>query len=83
MDTDAWVSERQYASQDGPAALQAFIQARSQTLALLDALPADAWQLQARHAILGPTSLLEMAGVINRHDQIHIRQAKEALCPLP
>jgi HAD superfamily hydrolase (TIGR01549 family) len=83
MDTDAWATERRYAEQDGPAALQAFVTARIETLSLLTPLPMEAWQRPARHAIFGPTTLQELAGVIDRHDHIHLRQANEIICPLP
>ncbi|MFZ6027815.1 MAG: DinB family protein [Chloroflexota bacterium] len=83
IDTDAWIVERQYAQQDGPAALQAFIEARLETISLLESLPAEAWQRPARHAILGPTTLLELVGVLDRHDHLHIRDVKTIVAPLP
>ncbi len=74
-DTDPWAAERDYRSQDGPAAFDAFIAARKQTLALLASLSDEDWQRPAQHAMLGPTTLQELASFSARHDQMHVRQA--------
>ena len=79
IDTDAWADERQYASQDGPQALQAFFAARQEMLDLLAALTDLEWQAPARHAIFGPTTLQELAGFIASHDRLHIRQLYSTL----
>jgi hypothetical protein len=74
VDSDAWAEERDYQSQDGPAALDDFVTLRMQTLTLLANLsPAD-WQRPAQHAIFGPTDLREIASIIAGHDRLHIRQ---------
>ena len=79
IDSDAWAAERGYKTQDGQKALVDFLAARIETLALLDALVADDWQLPARHAIFGPTQLSELAGFMARHDRLHIRQVYETI----
>jgi FMN phosphatase YigB (HAD superfamily) len=75
-DTDQWAVARDYAAQDGPAALTDFAQARRETVLLLSQLPAIAWSRPARHALLGPTTLAELARVIVDHDQIHLAQSR-------
>lgn len=72
--TDRWVEERGCARQDGRLALQAFVTARKELLALLEGLAPAAWSRPARHAIFGPTTLLELVKFIAEHDRLHIQQ---------
>lgn len=74
QDTDPWAEQRQYILQDGPRALERFISTRQRVLSLLEGLPPGQWDLPARHAIFGPTTLLELASIMARHDRLHIRQ---------
>jgi hypothetical protein len=76
LDTDPWASERGYQSQSGPQALQDFIAARRQTIALLAELPERVWSRPARHSMLGPTHLAEIVGWLVDHDRIHVAQLK-------
>ena len=78
-DTDPWAEQRDYRSQDGPLGLQGFIAARKEVLSLLDPLPQQSWQRPARHAIFGPTTVEELAGIIAGHDRLHIQQIKDAI----
>ncbi len=71
--SDDWVQSRNYAAQDGRAALRAFLQARLETLSLLDG-EEDSWSRPARHAIFGPTTLLELADFMAGHDRAHVQQ---------
>jgi FMN phosphatase YigB (HAD superfamily) len=71
--TDAWVKERGCAGQDGPKALVDFIEARKETLQLLEGLQAE-WSRPARHAFFGPTTLKELIGFVAGHDRAHIQQ---------
>ncbi len=79
VDSDAWATERDYRSQDGAAALGDFLQARLETLALLDELKAGDWQRPAQHAIFGPTTLRELFEIIARHERLHLRQIHKTL----
>ena len=72
-DTDRWVEERHYAEQDGFQAMVDYIAARKETLGLLVGLQAE-WSRTARHAIFGPTTLLELVGFTAGHDRAHIQQ---------
>ena len=74
IDSDIWARERDYQSQNGPAALSDFVATRRETLALLKSLAPDGWQQTAQHAIFGPTDLREIASFAAGHDRLHIRQ---------
>jgi FMN phosphatase YigB (HAD superfamily) len=71
--TDRWVEERHCAEQDGHQALLDFITGRKEALDLLTSLQAE-WSRTARHAIFGPTTLLELLGFIAGHDRAHVQQ---------
>jgi FMN phosphatase YigB (HAD superfamily) len=71
--SDAWAQERNYAAQDGPRALADFLETRRRLVGLLNGEPAS-WSRPARHAIFGPTTLLELTGFMAEHDRLHVRQ---------
>jgi HAD superfamily hydrolase (TIGR01549 family) len=81
VDTDSWVETYKYCDQDGPTALQAFIQHRLQTLSFLENLAEEDWQRPARHAIFGPTNFQEISHFIAEHDRLHIRQSHHLMTP--
>ena len=76
-DTDPWALERNYAAQDGRQALHDFARARKASARLLRAQPASIWARTARHAIFGPTQLVEIAGWFLDHDLIHLEQVRQ------
>jgi FMN phosphatase YigB (HAD superfamily) len=78
-DTDPWASERQYILQDCLEALQGYLSARIELLSILENLAPDDWQRPARHAILGPSQIQELVGIIASHDRLHIQQAHQVL----
>jgi hypothetical protein len=78
-DTDPWADERHYIQQDGPAALRDFVITRQELLYRLDSLQPEDWQRPARHAILGPTTQIELVGIIANHDRLHVQQVKHAI----
>lgn len=79
VDSDPWAEERLYFCQNGPQAMQSFIDNR---LALLDLLekttPAD-WERPLRHAIFGPSQFIELVRIIAGHDRLHIHQVFDTL----
>ena len=79
METDIWAEERGYVLENGSQALHAFIAIRSSLIELLDSLDDASWKLPARHAIFGPTQLVELAGFTTTHDRTHVHQAFETL----
>ena len=61
-------------------ALQEFAAARAACVgAPAEAAPESAWSKQARHAIFGPSSFLEVVGFMAEHDRLHLRQAWRTL----
>ena len=72
-DTDHWVEEHNCADQVGAEILEDFIRARKETIGLLSDLQAE-WSRAARHAIFGPTTILELVGIMAGHDRVHIQQ---------
>jgi hypothetical protein len=71
--TDKWAVERDYKNQDAVSAFNDFVSARKRTVSLLKSLT-DEWKHKARHAIFGPTNLLELVKFMAEHDRLHIRQ---------
>jgi hypothetical protein len=76
---DDWVVTREYVRQNGRLALQDFLSARQDTVAMLAALPAEYWQRQGRHAFFGPTSAHELLNLAVNHDQAHWEQLQKLL----
>ncbi|HZW03000.1 MAG TPA: DinB family protein, partial [Anaerolineaceae bacterium] len=74
IDTDPWAKMRDYAAQDGPAALVEFSETRSKIIDLLDHLSPQEWEKGAQHTIFGPTTLRELMSFIATHDRTHIQQ---------
>jgi FMN phosphatase YigB (HAD superfamily) len=79
QDTDQWANERRYLEQDGRQALRDFNLARGRILILLRGLGDEGWKREARHALLGPTNLLELTSFMVSHDRTHIQQATRTL----
>jgi len=74
--SDDWVEAREYSRQDGKSALAEFTRFRIRTLEVLSSLTAE-WIRRARHAIFGPTTLMELVKFMVEHDQAHIQQTGE------
>jgi len=72
--TALWPAERAYNKQDANEALSGFLSARMETLEILQGLSLSTWERTARHAIFGPTDLLELVKFMTEHDRLHIRQ---------
>jgi FMN phosphatase YigB (HAD superfamily) len=80
LDTDQWAEERKYIDQPGAEALEAYFESRSAMTEMLEQLPAEGWDRLARHAIFGPTNLLELTSFMATHDIVHVRQAAQTMC---
>jgi FMN phosphatase YigB (HAD superfamily) len=76
VDTDPWARERGYARQSGPDALAALTEHRMQTLRTLESIPPEAWERPARHALLGPTTLAEVALIAADHELLHLKNIR-------
>ncbi|OGN72434.1 MAG: hypothetical protein A2X25_13465 [Chloroflexi bacterium GWB2_49_20] len=79
--TDPWVTERNYAGQNGLEALQGYIKARKETINLTSNLILE-WDRPVRHSIFGASTLLELVGVMVGHDKAHIRQIHQTIVQL-
>jgi FMN phosphatase YigB (HAD superfamily) len=75
--TDPWAEQRRYDQQDCYSALQGFKGARMELVRLLESLEPQDWQRTARHAIFGPTRLIELISIQAAHDRVHVRQAAQ------
>lgn len=79
IDTDSWVSERNYIRENGAEALAEFFDIRTELILLFEKLPSEWWRRKVRHAIFGPTSPYELVGFIIKHDRTHIKQTHDLL----
>lgn len=79
VDADLWAEPRRYREQNGRLALETFLRAREETLALLDGLPPAAWNRLGQHAFFGPTTLQELLYLAVQHDRIHGQQIEQLL----
>jgi cytosine/adenosine deaminase-related metal-dependent hydrolase len=47
-----------------------------QLLRQLEAIPLRSWERRARHALLGPTTLAEVATLATDHELLHLRDIR-------
>ena len=78
INSDTWTEERRYCEQDGQSAFLSFREARRNLIDCIENLKPEEWELSARHAIFGPTSLRELVGFMTTHDRSHIQQIASA-----
>ncbi len=72
--SNLWAIERAYNEQDAAEALSEFVASRLETLKILKGISQPDWDRKARHAIFGPTYLLELVRFMADHDRLHIHQ---------
>ncbi len=72
--SDPWAEEREYRLQDGQQALYEFSDIRIEMLSILDHLVRPDWDRFSRHAIFGPTKLIELVDFTASHDRNHLAQ---------
>ncbi len=80
-DTDPWAESRSYLRQEARQARQSLLEARTRLIARLEALDPAQWELAARHALLGPTTLRELIALSVDHDRQHLAQLRAAIAP--
>src|SRR5690349_18355284 len=80
-DTGIWANQRNYLRENGLNALHEYVQARRETLDLIESFDVSEWSRMARHAIFGPTAFLEVIGFMADHDRLHVQQAWRILQP--
>jgi FMN phosphatase YigB (HAD superfamily) len=74
VDSDPWAEERLYRLQDGEQALRQFSNTRIELLTILEQLTPIDWERVSRHAIFGPTILIELVEFTASHDRNHLAQ---------
>jgi FMN phosphatase YigB (HAD superfamily) len=74
INADPWAVERNYRRQDGKQALEEYIQARKELLALAEELLNSDLKKEIRHTIFGPITLEEILRIAARHDSLHVQQ---------
>jgi hypothetical protein len=79
VSADEWAETRQYKLEDGPKAMNEFLEARASTIVMLDDLDEKTWQREGRHAFFGQTSTHEILSLVVRHDDIHWQQISRLL----
>lgn len=75
FDPVAWVTERQYMTQDYGNKLGAFLQERQASIEWLRSLQEPQWDNVFQHPTLGPLSAQHFLTNWLAHDYLHIRQA--------
>lgn len=78
-DSDQWAKEREYINDTPSHASEDLIAARRRTLSILELQSPKTWNRQARHAIFGPTQLIEIVRIFLEHDILHLRQIRESI----
>lgn len=76
FDLDAWNAGRiaKRAGQSLAELLAAYDEERAQTVAVLQALPADAWEKTGDHPALGHVSIEYGARIIGLHERSHLQE---------
>ena len=77
-DTDPWTESRNYRQQDIHQVLADFSATRIELVNRLENLSTEDWQRSVRHAIFGPTTVLELVQFMTDHDRLHIQQFIQA-----
>jgi hypothetical protein len=74
FDGDRAARERRYTSRGLEAGIEAFASARAANLALLREVPPDAWTRAGTQEGVGRVTLLELPGMMLRHDRQHAEE---------
>jgi hypothetical protein len=78
-DQDVWAEERDYATQDLRATLDAFLRFREAHVADLAALPPEGWERNGQHEEYGNITISAHTLHILSHDAIHAAQIARQL----
>jgi hypothetical protein len=79
IDPERWAVERRYLEDDGPGALAAFRERRTENLAFLATLTAERLTTTVTHARTGGLSGLDLVAAWVAHDRLHIAQLAATL----
>ena len=83
FDPQAWERERDHRARDFAADLAGFTQARAETLAFLERLPAGAAERLGVFGHFGPMTLAQYATHVLDHDLEHLGQMRDGRAALP
>ncbi|MGH2535275.1 MAG: DinB family protein [Thermomicrobiales bacterium] len=78
-DDALWAIERDYRGQDPHETFAGFRELRGQLVAMLNRLPAVAWERRGEHGVFGAVTLHWLANHVCDHDMEHLQQALDAL----
>ncbi|PYX46267.1 MAG: hypothetical protein DMG79_17005 [Acidobacteria bacterium] len=74
FDQDAWASVFQYGKRDAKQSLEVFRVLRENNLAMLKALPREAWESYGMHLERGKETIAHLTRMFAGHDMNHVRQ---------
>ena len=78
-DDELWPIERDYRGQQPDRVFEQFRETRRRLVALLAALPEDAWQRVGHHALRGEVTVRWLVDTLRAHGEEHRSQIREAL----
>lgn len=76
FDQDVWASVFQYGKRDPKLSLETFRVLRENNLAMLKALPKEAWENYGMHLERGKESIAHLTRMFAGHDTNHVRQVE-------
>ncbi|MFW5714654.1 MAG: DinB family protein, partial [Brevefilum sp.] len=80
IETSSWAEERDYASRKPEAAYARFLESRTASLELIEALlDKGFFELSIDHTVFSKAKISELVDFSARHDRLHLRQSVEAL----
>jgi len=82
FDQDVWASVFQYGKRDPRLAIEVFRVLRENNLAMLKALPRDAWDRHGMHLERGKETIAHLTRMFAGHDTNHTRQVEGVVSQL-
>ena len=76
FDQDVWASVFQYGKRDAKQSLEVFRTLRENNLAMLKALPKEAWDNYGMHMERGKETIAHLARMFAGHDTNHLKQVE-------
>ena len=82
FDQDAWVSAFEYRKRDAKQSVEVFRVLRENNLAMLKALPREAWDFYGMHLERGKETIAHIARMFAGHDANHLLQVEGIVAQL-
>lgn len=83
FDQDAWVSAFDYGKRDPKQSVELFRVLRENNLAMLKALPSEAWEFYGMHLERGKETVAHVVRMFAGHDTNHLLQIERLVAQLP